>query len=337
VHSAFLPGLIPLHSSAEVHALSRSVRRDDFGPGTQRECLVIDARDPAVARDIENTNELSAWLANLPCPVIALSSTNNPDVPFCDLVLTELAELAAVKKAIARAPLAAMTLAQLLRLIERLPDQQALVAESFAYATLQGGKESCRLRRPGGAALGGTGPAVLLNRCGSCLSLSLNRPDNHNALSIEVRDALVEAFELAWTDDSITEIMLDGVGRCFSVGGDLTEFGQVTDPATAHWVRSIRLPAYFASRCAKVLTVRVHGACIGAGVEIAAFAHHFTAARNSFFQLPELRMGLIPGAGGCVSITRRIGRQRTAYMALSGRRFTSETALSWGLIDSIVD
>lgn len=68
-----------------------------------------------------------------------------------------------------------------------------------------------------------------------------------------------------------------------------------------------------------------------------AFAGRVTASPNAWFQLPELAMGVIPGAGGCVSIPRRIGRQRTALMLLSGKRIDSRTALRWGLIDAIVD
>ncbi|RLB42987.1 MAG: enoyl-CoA hydratase/isomerase family protein, partial [Deltaproteobacteria bacterium] len=79
----------------------------------------------------------------------------------------------------------------------------------------------------------------------------------------------------------------------------------------------------------------VHGACIGSGIELPAFAHRIVAAEKTFFQLPELTMGLIPGAGGTVSILRRIGRQRTAYLCLSAKRITAPTALEWGLIDSI--
>ena len=59
------------------------------------------------------------------------------------------------------------------------------------------------------------------------------------------------------------------------------------------------------------------------------------ARPDTIFQLPEITMGLIPGAGGTVSITRRIGRQRTAYMALSARRINAQTALAWGLVDAL--
>ena len=72
-------------------------------------------------------------------------------------------------------------------------------------------------------------------------------------------------------------------------------------------------------------------------IEIPAFARTVTASANTFVQLPELSMGLLPGSGGCVSLSRRIGRQRTAWLGLTARRINATTALSWGLIDNIVD
>jgi hypothetical protein len=75
---------------------------------------------------------------------------------------------------------------------------------------------------------------------------------------------------------------------------------------------------------------RLHGACIGSGIEFPAFAGRVVAAPDAWFQLPELTFGLIPGAGGCVSISRRIGRQRMARLVLSGNRIMAERALAWG-------
>jgi enoyl-CoA hydratase/carnithine racemase len=91
------------------------------------------------------------------------------------------------------------------------------------------------------------------------------------------------------------------------------------------------------ARCADRLEVHVQGGCIGAGLEMAAWARELSATPNAWFQLPELAMGLLPGAGGCVSLSRRIGRQRTALLVLSGKRIGARTALEWGLIDRIVD
>ncbi|MBC7520314.1 MAG: enoyl-CoA hydratase/isomerase family protein, partial [Sandarakinorhabdus sp.] len=83
------------------------------------------------------------------------------------------------------------------------------------------------------------------------------------------------------------------------------------------------------------LTAHVQGAAIGAGAEIAAFAHHVTAAPAAWFQLPELKYGFIPGAGRTASLPPRIGRHRTAFMALSMARIPARLALEWGLVDSI--
>jgi enoyl-CoA hydratase/carnithine racemase len=154
-------------------------------------------------------------------------------------------------------------------------------------------------------------------------------------MTVEMRDGLVEALELVLADPSIKSLRLRGRGKCFSVGGDLTEFGTLPDPATAHLIRSLALPGRLAARCAARLHAQVHGACIGSGLEFPAFAGRLTAAAGSWFQLTELGFGLIPGAGGCVSIPRRIGRQRTAWLALSGERITARQALDWKLIDAI--
>ena len=81
------------------------------------------------------------------------------------------------------------------------------------------------------------------------------------------------------------------------------------------------------------LTPSIFG--LGAGSELPAFARRVVAMEDAFFQLPEVAMGLVPGAGGTVSIPRRIGRQRTAYLALSGLRLDAATARRWGLVDEI--
>jgi enoyl-CoA hydratase/carnithine racemase len=79
----------------------------------------------------------------------------------------------------------------------------------------------------------------------------------------------------------------------------------------------------------------VHGACVGAGTELPAFVAQVVARPDATFQLPEVPMGLIPGAGGTVSLPRRIGRQRTAYMAITGSTIDAATALAWHLVDRI--
>ena len=155
-------------------------------------------------------------------------------------------------------------------------------------------------------------PDLVETREGDRLTVTLDDPASRNAIDRTMRDALHEAFELAALDTRL-QVSLRGTGRTFSLGAELAEFGTTTDPVTAHGIRMKTLPARMIARCADRLDVHVQGGCVGAGLEMAAWASRFTASPDAWFQLPELAMGVLPGAGGCVSITRRIGRQLIAH------------------------
>jgi|SRR5580658_6727 enoyl-CoA hydratase len=295
----------------------------------------VESLDRLAAPDFDR---LAGWLQRLPCPSLALVPAGHALAAGFDVVSDQPGELERVIAMIRRSPLAACVLVQLLRATEDLAVPAALACESLAYSTLQAGPEFRRWRdqtRPQAPAPAETGPAILLDRHGTALTLTLNRPGNRNAVTIEMRDALTEALDLVLADPEIRSVTLRGAGRCFSVGGDLREFGTAPDPAVAHAIRSVRMPAGRLALCGERLTARIHGACIGSGLELPAFATRIVASPNSFFQLPEVGYGLIPASGGCVALPRRIGRQRTALLALSGRRLSARTALAWGLVDAI--
>jgi hypothetical protein len=285
--------------------------------------------------------ETLAKLSLLPCPLIGVGRGDPHLESACDVVVADADGLRPLVDRVAAAPIAAMTLVQLLRASETLPVGSALNMESLAYATLQRGPEFLRWlaagRKPASPVASTGEPAVLLRREGSALHIVLNRPAQRNEIDVAMRDGVVDALKLVLADPTIGPVTLQGAGKCFSVGGALWEFGTVGDAASAHVIRSVQLPARWLALCADRVTARLHGACIGAGIELPAFAGRVIAHRNTFFQLPELSMGLIPGAGGCVGIPRRIGRQRTAWLVLSGRRIDARTALRWGLVDELVD
>lgn len=286
------------------------------------------------------TEAAGTALQGLPCPVVAVSerALNAAELQAVDCIVSDPAALTAVARTVAQAPLAAMTLVQLSRAIEVLDVMSGLDMESVTYGCLQGGEEYrnwlAAFQAEAWPAVS-EAPPVQLERDGHCLVVTLNRPELRNSITVEMRDALVEAFELALLDKEITRLVLRGAGKCFSVGGELREFGSVPDSVTGHWVRQQRLPGRWLARVADRAEAQVHGACIGAGIELPAFARRLVAAPGSYFQLPELQFGLIPGAGGCVSIAKRIGRHRFNLMALSGKRIKVEQALAWGLVDAI--
>ena len=172
-------------------------------------------------------------------------------------------------------------------------------------------------------------------RTGDRLDVVLDDPNRRNAYSTAMREALIEALTVALLDDSVRSLLLSGAGPSFCSGGDLTEFGTGPGGDTAHFIRTRRSPGALLAEIADKVRVRLHGSCVGAGIELPAFAGFVSAAPDVAIRLPEIAMGLIPGAGGTVSISRRIGRWRTAYLALSGRPIDARTALGWGLIDDI--
>ncbi len=333
----------PLSLAAAIERLRSPDALETFSPLTGNAVLLVDLASEGGRPTPEAIDAARAALARLPCPALAVGSDAYAPlaarlVDAFDVVMASEAELAPVLEAVARTPLAAMALVQLLRHGEGLDVERGLMAESLAYATLQGGREFAAwlAARPAPTQRAASGePAVQVERDGDRLHLTLNRPEQHNAYSAEMRDALVEGLQIALWDASITEIVLRGEGPSFCSGGDLGEFGTLPDPATAHAIRSTRNAARLLADCAERLRVEVHGACVGAGAELPAFAGRVVARADSFFQLPELAMGLVPGAGGSVSIPRRIGRQRTAWLALSGARLDADTALRWGLVDEV--
>jgi enoyl-CoA hydratase/carnithine racemase len=181
---------------------------------------------------------------------------------------------------------------------------------------------------------------VRADRHGGTLHVHFNRPQRHNAFSTDMRAALLEALDVACLDPSITEVVLKGNGPSFCSGGDLAEFGTFTDPASAHLARTRYSPALaldqLTTRLGRNCRAEIHGKVLGSGLEMAAFCGWVCAHPDTLLGLPELTLGLIPGAGGTVSITRRIGRWRTAYLLLSGATIDTATALRWGLVDEVL-
>ena len=323
-----------------------SGRVDLLGSLDRRPLLVVDC-------DLDAGFDEPTLPANLPVIVVCISQTATHQVAldWFDIALTvapdpprpwvsvedlpmAVSHLAAQA---AKTPVAATMLCQILRCAQQGEIQDGLFRESLAYSALQGGPEFARWQAGRSPALTtrGSGPPVLISRQGATLTVTLNRPDVHNAYNTAMRDDLCDALRVAITDTAIDRVELTGNGPSFCSGGDLTEFGTLPDPATAHLIRTTRGAARLFSTVTDRLHVRLHGSCIGAGIELAAVADRITAERTTSIRLPEVAMGLIPGAGGTASLPRRIGRHRTAWLALSGVTIGAAQALSWGLVDRL--
>ena len=256
-------------------------------------------------------------------------------VPSVPEALAELADRCL------RWPQAAAVCCDVLRAFDPAGSTYAgVITESLGYSTLQSGAEFARwLAERGPATVPVIPDPVVAQRDGDTLTIRFNRAQRHNAFSTDARAALLEALEVARLDPSVSEVVLAGNGPSFCSGGDLAEFGTFADPAGAHVARTRHSPALtlaeITARLGPACRADVHGQVQGSGLEMAAFCGRVRCHPDAVLGLPELTLGLIPGAGGTVSITRRIGRWRTAYLVLSGRSIDAATALQWGLVDEI--
>jgi hypothetical protein len=285
----------------------------------------------AVVVDLDGDPGADIAAAFTRLPVVAIGHGSAPDAAW-DIATTDPDPVVA---GVHTAPIAAVVTAQTLRLTSSIPPRAGLEVESFAYATLQAGPEfRAWLERQGRRVRNDDAPRVVITDEGDTATITLDRPRLRNLLDARMRDELVDALRVLALDPQ-RSIRIVGAGPAFCAGGDPAEFGTVADAAVAHIIRSSANVAPWLVAVADRTTAVVHGPCVGAGVELAAFCHRVTASADARFRLPETRMGLIPGAGGTVSIPRRIGRQRTLEWLLLDVEIDATTARQWGLVDEI--
>ena len=288
----------------------------------------------STTRPSEDVNGALEHLAPLPVVVVGLGGSSPIDL--VDVVAADADSAGQIEATVRANPNAAVSLALLLRSPQRSLTE-GLVAESAVYSMLQAGPEfaTWRAAHPARDRAQNVEPTVRVDRDGDVLHVTLARPEVHNALNTRMRDELYEALLLAAADPSV-RVRLAGDGPSFCAGGDLDEFGARADPASAHRIRLRRSIGRLVASIGGRVEVELHGACMGSGIELSAFAGRVIARPDTRIGLPEVGLGLIPGAGGTVSLPRRIGRHRTALLGLTGATIGAATACSWGLVDAVV-
>jgi hypothetical protein len=322
-----------MHSTT--NALTGEALRSNVSDAEWLEAPITDDVSPFTPVVIAGADELEIPVG-APRLFVGVGTDDGAQVSAFDVVTSSDDEIAALESACAANPNAVITLVQLLRVSDRLDVEGALVAESLAYSTLLGGAEFARWRatQPIRERRRSEKPVTITDD-GETLTIALNRPEVHNAYDAATRDALTDVLRSASLLADVRRVELRGNGPSFCSGGDLGDFGANDDLTRAHLIRTARAPGLLLHDLGPKATARVHGACIGAGIELPAFCARVIAHRDATFRLPEIGMGLIPGAGGTVSIRRRIGRQRTALLAVTGRALDAPTAQRWGLVDTL--
>ena len=165
---------------------------------------------------------------------------------------------------------------------------------------------------------------------GEILQITVDNPPV-NALSAAVRRGLLAAIEAADAEPRVKAVLIVGQGANFIAGADIREFGQTPQPPSLPEVCN-RIEA-----CSKPVVAALRGAALGGGLEIAMAAHYRVALADAKLGLPEVQLGLMPGAGGTVRAPRLIGAEAALELMLSGRHVKAKEALSLGLVDRLAE
>ena len=175
-------------------------------------------------------------------------------------------------------------------------------------------------------------PTIIYEKSCGVAHVSLNRPRQLNAYSVAMRDDFAQALQAVAEDSEVGSLLITGQGRAVCAGADLSEFGSAPSQVIARnvrwqrdvWGQLIQLP--------KPIVVAVHGYCIGSGLEIALLADVRIAADDTVFSMPEVRLGMIPAAGGSQTLPQHAGPSRALDLLFTGRRFDALEAMRMGLV-----
>jgi 3-hydroxyacyl-CoA dehydrogenase len=171
---------------------------------------------------------------------------------------------------------------------------------------------------------------VKLERQGDVAVVTIDSPPV-NALSAAVRRGINDQIKAAAADDSVKAIVLTCAGRTFIAGADITEFGKPPQgPGLNEVIETIE-------NCPKPVVAAIHGTALGGGLETALGCHFRVAVKDAKLGLPEVKLGLLPGAGGTQRLPRAIGPELAVKMIVGGDPISAQEALKQGLIEEIVE
>src|SRR5688572_10442046 len=175
---------------------------------------------------------------------------------------------------------------------------------------------------------------VEVQREGAVARVVLNRPEKANALDAAMLDALAAALENLAGEDSLRAVVLAGAGRAFCGGADVDELARLDASTAGAFVGRIHRACAALRRLPVPAVARLHGAVIGAGLELAAACDLRLAAEGTRFAMPEVRLG-IPSVVEAALLPRLMGSGRAAWLVLTGEAIDARRACEWGLVEEV--
>ncbi len=164
--------------------------------------------------------------------------------------------------------------------------------------------------------------------------LRINRPDKRNALNLATKRALIAALTAADADPAVSVVVLAGAGDVFVAGTDIAEMAGLTP--TDHLTQDTGAVFSVLDRLGKPVIAAVEGYALGGGCELAMACDIVVAGASARFGQPEIRVGLVPGAGGLSRLVQRAGRAQALRLALTGEPVTAQAAYQMGIVSEIV-
>src|SRR5438067_13255333 len=165
---------------------------------------------------------------------------------------------------------------------------------------------------------------------GDVLIILSNNPPV-NALSTAVRQGLVDAIAKGEADDSVNALVIACEGQTFFAGADISEFGK---PPQQPW---LPLVVDTIENCAKPVVAAIHGTALGGGLEVALACHYRVALPSARLGTPEVKLGLLPGAGGTQRLPRVAGVSKALEMCATGNPISAKDAFDCGLVDRLIE
>ena len=180
--------------------------------------------------------------------------------------------------------------------------------------------------------------AVVVTEGEALWTVQINRPERRNALGRAVVEGLLDAAERVAAEKAVRAVILCSAGeKAFCAGADLKERKGMPQPAVREFVTLLNRMMTTIERSPKVWIAALQGACLGGGLELALCADLRVANSNLVTGLPEVRLGILPGAGGTQRLPRLIGMARAKELILTGTRIDAAHALGLGLVNRVAD
>jgi enoyl-CoA hydratase/carnithine racemase len=176
-----------------------------------------------------------------------------------------------------------------------------------------------------------------IQRHGAVALLRLSRPEQLNALSLEMKDELAVALSSLLGDHAVRALVLTGAGRAFCAGADLTDLAPESGVAFADRLRKLQRSLIEQLACAEIPVIgAINGPAVGGGFAIATACDVLLAAPEAYFLAPQVGLGLAPDLGLVATLAARIGGARTRALLLTASRLSADEAKDWGLVHKIV-